>query len=108
MVNNIESGLAFFVKAGATGGSIQITESSKVSGSVNVFRTVEANSPMLRSTLYAVTADSRTLLDAAMVNIDAAVSYTHLDVYKRQTLPWPTAASVHLRLQTAAAAGSSP
>ena len=74
VVNNIESGLAFFVKAGATGGSIQITESSKVSGSVNVFRTVQTNSPMLRSTLYAVTADSTTLLDAAMVNIDAAFS----------------------------------
>jgi hypothetical protein len=72
VANTIESGQAFFVKAGALGGFIQFEENDKQIGSRMVFRSPEANSPMLRSTLYAVTTDSSTLLDAAMVNYHGA------------------------------------
>ncbi len=72
--NTIESGQAFFVKATAAGGTIQFEEKNKQTGSRMVFRAPAENSAMLRATLYSVTADSTTLLDAAMVDFDSAYS----------------------------------
>ena len=72
VANTIESGQAFFVKALAGGGSIQFEENDKQTGSRMVFRAPRENSPMLRATLFAVTADTSTLLDAAMANFDTA------------------------------------
>ena len=74
VANIIESGQAFFVKADAMGGSLQLSENSKVGGSMLVFREVNPDNPMLRATLYSVTTDSSTLLDGAMVNFDSAFS----------------------------------
>ena len=72
VVNTIESGQAFFVKANAAGGTIQFEENDKQAGSRLVFRAPIENSPRLRATLYSVTTDTTTLLDAAMANFDTA------------------------------------
>ncbi len=74
VVNTIESGQAFFVKATAGGGTIQFEENDKQTGSRLVFRAPQENSAMLRATLYSVTPDTTTLLDAAMANFDTAYS----------------------------------
>ncbi len=70
VVNTIESGQAFFVKADSTGGTIQFTENAKVGGSRLVFREVYEEKPMLRATLFTTVADSNIVLDGAMVNFD--------------------------------------
>ena len=70
VMNTIESGQAFLVKASAQGGSIRFQESAKQTGSKLVSRNPSMNSPMLRATLYTGTS----LLDAAMINFDESFS----------------------------------
>jgi hypothetical protein len=69
-VNTIESGQAFFVRGGATQGSIQFTETSKQSGSRLVSRNPSFNNTRLRANLYT----GVTLIDAAVVNFNEIYS----------------------------------
>ena len=67
----IQSGLAFFVRASGTNGSVSFTESAKVNGSSLVTRTSsEINIPKLALNLYAVANGSSTLLDGAIAEFD--------------------------------------
>lgn len=55
----IESGQAFFVKAGASGGSIQLTESAKTAGANNVFRPLNNTPiPMISTKLFSATTNA--------------------------------------------------
>lgn len=54
----IESGQAFFVKAGPAGGSIQLTEASKTAGANNVFRPLNTPIPMISTKLYSATTNA--------------------------------------------------
>lgn len=68
--NMIESGQAFFVKGSNTGGSLQIEERSKGTGTNMVFRGTMENSPTIRASLLVPTADTALMVDATMVNFD--------------------------------------
>ncbi|MFZ4770913.1 MAG: beta strand repeat-containing protein, partial [Ferruginibacter sp.] len=70
IINTLESGQGFFVKADVAGGTLQFEENDKVSGSRMVSRTPSASGPMIRSILYSVATDTTTLLDGAMFNFD--------------------------------------
>lgn len=55
----IESGQAFFVKAGSTGGSIQLTEAAKTASANNVFRPLNNTPvPLISTKLYSATTNA--------------------------------------------------
>lgn len=74
--SRIESGQAFIVSS-STGGSIQLTEAAKTTGSRNVFRT-NNNVSQFKVNLYAETANGAELADGNSVVTDEAYS-TGLD-----------------------------
>ncbi|MEX0636866.1 MAG: hypothetical protein WD135_08860, partial [Ferruginibacter sp.] len=80
LMNTIESGQAFFVKAGNQSGSIQFVETAKEAGSRLVSREPGMPIPHLRATLYT----GNTVLDAAMITFDDAFSNAidELDILK--------------------------
>ena len=71
--SRIESGLAFFVSSGS-GGSIQLTEASKITGSRNVFRTSNTLVQQFKTKLYATTKDGSELADGTSTVFDDAYS----------------------------------
>jgi hypothetical protein len=74
IVDNIESGLAFYVQATGGTGTIQVTESSKTSGSNLRFRPsgILAESSRLITNLYAVSGTNTNLADGNLILFDAA------------------------------------
>ncbi len=67
--NYIQSGQAFFVQGGSTGGSLTFSESSKASGSSIVNTPEGAPLPQLRATLIGVNGDKSTYIaDGTLVN----------------------------------------
>jgi hypothetical protein len=76
LINNtgngiIQSGLAFFVRASGTSGSISFTESAKANGSSLVTRaSSEINIPRVALNLYAVANSNPTLLDGTIAEFD--------------------------------------
>lgn len=68
IVNNIESGAAFFVTATSTAGTVTINEASKAAGSNMVFRPGStATEKNLITNLFAVTANGKSLSDGNIV-----------------------------------------
>ena len=76
LINNtgngiIQSGLAFFVRASGTNGSISFKESAKANGSLLVTRaSSEINIPRIALNLYVVANGTSTLLDGAIAEFD--------------------------------------
>jgi hypothetical protein len=89
-INNfIQSGQAFFVRAGAGGGTIGFNENAKVSGSSLVTRpaTTGSNNNFVRkltNRLYAVSGESRTLVDGVFNEFGMGMSNSvdNLDAVK--------------------------
>ena len=74
IVNTIESGAAFFVQATGGAGTLQVTESSKTSGSNLRFRpsgTLAENSRLITN-LYVVNGSTTILADGNLILFDAA------------------------------------
>ena len=67
---NIESGQAFFVNAPFSAGTLSFTESSKVSGSYDVNRSLSQPGKQLRTNLYVITESDRILLDGNLVQFN--------------------------------------
>jgi hypothetical protein len=67
--NYIQSGQAFFVQAGTSGGSITFKEAAKTSGSSMVSTPATLPLPYLRTNLYGINADSSTYMsDGFLIN----------------------------------------
>ncbi|MEO6489865.1 MAG: hypothetical protein ABIO04_08005, partial [Ferruginibacter sp.] len=74
--NYIESGQAFFVKAGAGGGTVGFNEAAKITASRLVTRlsSVIAESKQIRNQLYIIDNGNRTLIDGALNEFDTDYS----------------------------------
>ena len=72
-MNEVESGQAFFVRAGGSSGTVKIAETDKLTGSANVFRIVNVNNsleaPSIRINLSINNANNAfTLIDGVAAN----------------------------------------
>jgi len=74
-VNTIESGQAFFISGGVSGGNISIEEGSKTTGSRQVFKPLGAdNYPALFTNIYSVAASGNRMVDGNFVAMDNSFS----------------------------------
>ena len=74
IVNTIESGQAFFISGGSSGGDISITENSKISGSNLVFKPLDNNYPALFTNIYSVATTGNRMVDGTFVAMDERYS----------------------------------
>jgi|GEM_PF-2268423 len=82
---NIESGMAFFVRAEGTTGTLSFAETNKVTGSHLVTRQAARQFPQIRLNLFVNQGSNQVMLDAALSQYDPSFSNT-LDIMDARKL----------------------